>query len=152
MGDVVVRMDGQAVQRLLESPNGPVMRHVAQRATAVKQRAQQIVRVSDPAQRTSRSGQGQHLRDTIVTRFVTDPSGPSIWVGSNLPHALIEHEGTRPHVILPKKAKVLRFPVRGGGIVFAKRVNHPGTTGSFFLVRAAQEVGLRIRGLARGPR
>ena len=35
-------------------------------------------------------------------------------------------EGTMPHEILPKKARVLRFVVNGVE-VFASRVNHPGT-------------------------
>lgn len=37
-----------------------------------------------------------------------------------------QDEGTRPHPIVPRNAKVLRFPA-GGGIVYTKRVNHPGT-------------------------
>lgn len=34
---------------------------------------------------------------------------------------------TAPHIIEPKKASVLAFAV-GGGTVFARRVNHPGST------------------------
>jgi hypothetical protein len=43
--------------------------------------------------------------------------------------------GTRPHTILPNKKKVLRFTV-GGRIVFAKRVDHPGTKPNNFLWKA----------------
>lgn len=43
-------------------------------------------------------------------------------------HAIFVAEGTRPHVIVPRRpGGVLRFPGRGGQIVFARRVNHPGT-------------------------
>lgn len=34
---------------------------------------------------------------------------------------------TSPHVILPRKAKVLRWAGSGGGSVFARSVNHPGS-------------------------
>jgi hypothetical protein len=36
------------------------------------------------------------------------------------------NEGTRPHIITPRFATILRFVVNGV-TVFAKRVNHPGT-------------------------
>lgn len=43
--------------------------------------------------------------------------------------------GTRAHVILPRHAKVLRFVV-GGQVVFAMRVQHPGTKPNPFHERA----------------
>lgn len=50
------------------------------------------------------------------------------------------HNGTRPHVIRPKRAGgVLRFQI-GGRTVYAKYVNHPGTKGKPFLDRAVREV------------
>jgi hypothetical protein len=58
--------------------------------------------------------------------------------------------GTRPHVIVPRRRKVLRFapagsgtlsgrPRKGGGVVFARRVQHPGTRPQPFMVPGAQE-------------
>lgn len=45
-----------------------------------------------------------------------------------VPYANIQERGgtTRPHVILPRNAKALRF-MMGGRVVFAKKVNHPGS-------------------------
>lgn len=40
--------------------------------------------------------------------------------------ALLHHEGSPPHIIVPVKAKTLRFYSRGR-IVYAKLVHHPGT-------------------------
>lgn len=41
-------------------------------------------------------------------------------------------DGTRPHVIKPKRAKRLRFKPQGtNSFVFAKRVNHPGTRSQY---------------------
>lgn len=42
------------------------------------------------------------------------------------------HEGSRPHKIVPKKAKALKFNV-GGRTIFAKSVWHPGTTANPFI-------------------
>jgi hypothetical protein len=54
------------------------------------------------------------------------------------------NDGTRPHIIRPKNAKVLRFNV-GGRVVYAKVVHHPGTRPRPFLDRALREV-VRPRG------
>jgi len=51
--------------------------------------------------------------------------------------------GARPHVIVPRKAKLLRFIGRDGRTVFAKRVNHPGNRPykfMFFATDAADRV------------
>jgi len=54
------------------------------------------------------------------------------------PHAVFVHWGTRPHVIEPRKRKVLRWP-SGGGFVFAQRVQHPGYKGDPYLVTASDK-------------
>lgn len=42
--------------------------------------------------------------------------------------AIHEYGGvTAPHIIVPKKASVLAFMGSNGGMVFAKKVNHPGS-------------------------
>lgn len=55
--------------------------------------------------------------------------------GSNVPYARYHNDGTKPHVIVPVRAKALAW--RGGnsrsGMIFARRVNHPGTTGTRFM-------------------
>ena len=63
----------------------------------------------------------------------------SVTVGSDVEYAPWVNDGTRPHVIRPVRAQVLRFNV-GGRIVFAKVVNHPGTRARPFLDRALREV------------
>jgi hypothetical protein len=63
----------------------------------------------------------------------------SVTVGSDLEYAAMVNDGTKPHVIRPKNAKVLRFNV-GGQVVFARVVNHPGTRARPFLDRALREV------------
>lgn len=59
--------------------------------------------------------------------------------------------GTKPHVILPRNARVLRFEV-GGDTVFARRVNHPGTKATHWISRAveAAKPALRVLMLENG--
>ena len=143
MADVRVVMDNAAIQRMLTSPTGPAMRAATVKAQEVKNHARSEVAVSQGRDFTTR-GQPQHLRDTIVTRFVSDAKGPANYVGSDLRRAWWYHQGTVPHVIVPVRAKALRFVSRGT-VIFAKRVNHPGTRGNPFLIKAARRAGLRVR-------
>lgn len=71
------------------------------------------------------------------------PDHPAFLVRSTSPHGDFVEEGTAPHLILPRNAKALRFlggsgristaapnqrtPTSGGGVVFARAVQHPGT-------------------------
>ncbi len=70
-------------------------------------------------------------------------------VGSDVEYAQMVHDGTRPHIIRPKRAQALRFRI-GGRIVYAKVVHHPGTKARPFLDRAMREIaggkGYDIRG------
>jgi hypothetical protein len=53
-------------------------------------------------------------------------TGSLAWkIASPLPYARFVEEGTRAHVIRPH-GKFLRFQA-SGGVVYARRVNHPGT-------------------------
>ncbi|WP_235718302.1 hypothetical protein [Mycolicibacterium goodii] len=79
--------------------------------------------------------------------------GPIMFTGPRTVHgsihakadyALYVHEGTRPHVIRPRRAQALRFQV-GGRTVFARLVRHPGTRARPFLRNAAMRVAQRER-------
>lgn len=64
---------------------------------------------------------------------------PKATIVFDVDYAQMVNDGTRPHVIRPKNAKVLRFVV-GGRVVYAKVVHHPGTRANPFLDRALREV------------
>ena len=64
-------------------------------------------------------------------------------------YAAYTEYGTRPHEIVPRAKKALRFapkgmgrltgsPRKGGPVVFAKRVRHPGTRGMHWAQRGAE--------------
>lgn len=129
-----------AVAQLFRSPMGPVMRYEALVAQKVQDGAKQKVGVSAEAG----EGPHPHLRDTIVKRFISTSTGPAWRVGSELSYARLHHDGTPPHVIVPRNASVLRFPTKGGTIVFARRVNHPGTKPNRYLTDVATALGLRV--------
>lgn len=84
------------------------------------------------------------LRSSIRSSQGTVGGNPSARIESNVDYAAMVHDGTRPHVIRPRRKRALRFQV-GGRIVFATRVNHPGTRPRPFLTRALFDVA-RQRG------
>lgn len=71
-------------------------------------------------------------------------SGDEVRISTNVAYAQYVHDGTRPHVIRPRRRQALRFVV-GGRVVYAKVVHHPGTRARPFLTRALIEVS-RQRG------
>ena len=58
--------------------------------------------------------------------YVTEQSDLNSALSNRAPYFLYFIEGTSPHEIRPRVASVLRFQ-GGGGVVFTKLVNHPGT-------------------------
>lgn len=56
--------------------------------------------------------------------------------GRGASYVMIEHDGSRPHVIRARRRKALRIPVGGGRVIFRRQVRHPGTTGTFFMTRS----------------
>ncbi len=91
---------------------------------------------------------GPHLRDTLEARFVTG-ADPRILIGSSKQGQLLTWitDGTDPHIIEPVTAKALRF-TSGGTVVFAARVQHPGTKPDDFLLRAIREVAQEAAGVS----
>lgn len=141
-----VRLFPHEVQQLLESEQGPVIRHTIRIGEDVKTEAKRLVGV--------RSGD---LKNSIVKRFLKDASGPGVFVIAEKPYAIFHHEPTRPHVIVPRRKRALHWIDKSGGVrrgrggrfqsgsdVFTQRVNHPGTKGNPFLVQAVRNVFTRL--------
>lgn len=64
--------------------------------------------------------------------------------GSDLDYAIFPERGTRPHLILPRRAPHLRFYWRKvGHVVRMKSVNHPGQRAQNFLTDALIDVAPR---------
>lgn len=62
------------------------------------------------------------------------------------PYAKFVHYGTKPHIIKVKKAKALAN--KKSGVVFGKKVNHPGTKANPYLKNAFENY-IRSEGFTR---
>lgn len=73
------------------------------------------------------------LQRSIRMRHLGNATGQYVWIGSDRMHALIHHEGTRPHTISPNPPKkLLRFN-KGGAVIYSQKVNHPGSKPNHYL-------------------
>lgn len=66
------------------------------------------------------------LRQNIRGTHLGNVTGQYVTVGANLSHALLHHEGTKPHRITANDGKLLRFR-HGRQVIFTQSVMHPGT-------------------------
>lgn len=83
---------------------------------------------------------GGNLRQSI-TSVITGTAKGKVEVGSG--YGLFVHEGTRPHIILPRNKQALAN-VRGGQF-FGKKVQHTGTRPNPFMKRAVEESAEEIQ-------
>lgn len=111
----------KAMDHMLRGPGGAVDNDMRRRALLVQGAAR--------AQVGKRTGA---LGASIHTRRSRDAAGPYWAVGSKMSYALMHHEGTPPHMIVPNRKQVLRFTA-GSRIVYTRRVAHPGTRANRYL-------------------
>jgi hypothetical protein len=72
------------------------------------------------------------LRASIHMRHARDIRGQYIRIGSAVNYALLHHEGSKPHMIKPDRAQVLRFTSRGT-VMYAHWVMHQRTKPNRYL-------------------
>lgn len=110
------------LKTFLTSKNGPVGRYLHRQGKQVERAAKRQVGKKTGA-----------LRSSIHMRHLLDARGQYIEVKASTPYALAHHEGTKPHVIKPKNAPILRFSNKSGSVIHARTVNHPGTKPNRYL-------------------
>jgi hypothetical protein len=118
---VEVRLDQGRLSRFLRLRGGIVERRLA-RKTA---------RVADIARNEAPGRMGQF----VDWHIEEGPSGLQGVITCDHPATRFVLDGTRPHIIRPRRAKALRFDA-GGQVVFAAYARHPGTRPNNFLARA----------------
>lgn len=106
-------------------------RDVARVAREVEALAKQLAPVD-----TGRLRASIHSQPRVTFR------GPTVTVTADVNYATYVENGTKPHLIRPRRRQVLKFKV-GGKTVYAKVVHHPGTKAQPFLATAVRQVGIR---------
>jgi len=109
------------LDQYLNSPEGEVGRYLRVRCELIMIAAKRQVGVDTGG-----------LRESIRMAHSRDTLGQSIWVGSTNGISLIHHEGTKPHLIVPHQARILRFSV-GARSIQTRMVRHPGTKPNRYL-------------------
>lgn len=67
------------------------------------------------------------LKASIHMRHLGNITGQYLWIGSERDHALVHHNGSRPHQIRPNPPKQVLAFTKGSRLIVTKQVNHPGT-------------------------
>jgi HK97 gp10 family phage protein len=117
---VEVKSDYRSVAEVLESGLEGLLRRFAEKAVESAQ-----------SRAPKRTGY-------LASQISSVVEGGSATIYAKAPYSAYVEFGTRPHPILPKRAKALRFEV-DGEVVFARRVHHPGTQPQPFLFQAVYE-------------
>lgn len=83
---------------------------------------------------TSRNGA---LERSVDTRLLDGSLTGEVFLNTNIaPYGPWVHQGTKAHVIRPKRRMALRWVSQDSVFLFAKRVKHPGTKKDPFLYDA----------------
>lgn len=114
-------LDRVGYEHMVHSPDGEVGQYLRKQSRILAAYARRQAGVDTGA-----------LRASINYRVVRDSRGLVAFVGSDNRVAFMHHQGTRPHIIMPNRAKTLRFYSRGR-IVYAQVVRHPGTKPNRYL-------------------
>lgn len=126
--NINLKLYNPALDRMLNNPSGEVGR--------VLKRKGDLLVILAKSQVGVKTGS---LKQSIHMRHYRDGGGQFIMVGSSRHHALVHHEGSRPHLITPNKSKVLKFSKRGQTII-TRMVRHPGTKPNHYLTRNLRTV------------
>ncbi|MFD3612394.1 hypothetical protein ACFWXA_30870 [Streptomyces atroolivaceus] len=119
-----VRIDPGRIARALRLRNGRTARKLAERTQ----------RTATIAEREAPGTMGRY----ITWKVQEGPKGLQGVIVCDHPATRVVLDGTRPHIIRPRRKKALRFEVRGRE-VFAAYVRHPGTRPNNFLARALRQ-------------
>jgi hypothetical protein len=123
------RIHPAGVHSVLYSQRGDVAKHIRKLGQAVV-----VFAKSKAGVRTG------NLKRSITMKVDRNAlTGYGVLVGSSVRHALVHHQGAKPHEIRASGRGFLRF--RGSnGVVHTRSVHHPGHRGNAYLTDALKAV------------
>lgn len=125
-----IKLNERGLYSVLKSQRGPVAAHVRSLGRKTTIKAKMLAGVKT----------GQLKRSIKMERDRTVTGEYAVLVGSDVRHALVHHQGARPHRILPKSSGgVLVFRGRSGMVVTTS-VKHRGHKANKYLVDALRTV------------
>ncbi|MDX2643480.1 hypothetical protein PV341_07805 [Streptomyces sp. PA03-1a] len=120
---VEVYIDQGRLSRLLRLRGGRVERKLRERTARVARYAEE--------------GAPGRMGAYVSWKVTEGPKGLQGVIICDHPAVRFVLDGTSPHIIRPRRKKVLRFEI-GGREVFAAYVRHPGTKPNDFMLRALE--------------
>jgi HK97 gp10 family phage protein len=118
----------RAFEKFPKETRAMVRKQLKEAAQGIKDRA--------ASEHRYKSQSGALERDGLVSSVSGNVA--VIALSPRVPYGIYVHEGTKPHIILPSRKRVLRWS-DGENLIFSKRVNHPGTKPDQFLYNAANK-------------
>jgi len=130
-GDVTF-VEDPAGMRLFKSWDGPAGRDFGRRCDKLEQ----AVKAAAPRRTGRMAGEIRQVRSELA-------SGLKAEIGVNPDkkrrgYAIVVSKGSRPHRIVARRGRALRFTI-GGVTIFRRSVNHPGTQPHTYLTDALRE-------------
>lgn len=124
-----VKIDPGGIHSVMYSQRGDVARYI--------RRLGETVLAFAKAKASVRTGNLKRSIGMKVDRGAL--TGYGVIVGSDVRHALVHHQGAKPHVIRASGQGFLKF--RGSnGTVYARQVRHPGSRANPYLLEALRAV------------
>lgn len=118
---------------------------IAPKGLSLAERAAGVERALTATAQETRSALGSVVASwDHAVQFAVSGSGPDERVSATDDEIFAyQNDGTKPHTILPKQKRLLRFQA-GGQTVFARRVRHLGTKAQHWTITIAARMQRRL--------